>query len=164
VTDRKEFLIASLDSERAHVLATVDGLSDEQMREVKLPSGWTCMTMLKHLALGIEHYWFSCIYGGESLDFFDTDELRDNGEWQHDPNDTGARLRALYRAEAARSNEVAERLELNAMPLFHDPMWGEWSPGDFFENLMHVIEETATHAGHLDAVRELIDGRQHMVM
>jgi hypothetical protein len=27
-----------------------------------------------------------------------------------------------------------------------------------------VITETATHAGHLDAVRELIDGRQHLVV
>jgi uncharacterized damage-inducible protein DinB len=164
MTDRKQFLIESLDGERAHILSAVEGLSDEQMREVKLPSGWTCMTMLKHLALGVEHYWFSCIFGGESLDFFDTDEMRNNGEWQHDPRDTGERLRALYRAEAATSNNVAGRLELNASPLLQDPMWGEWSPGDFFEILMHVIEETATHAGHLDAVRELIDGHQHFVL
>ena len=32
------------------------------------------------------------------------------------------------------------------------------------EVVLHVITETATHAGHLDAVRELIDGRTWMVL
>jgi len=32
------------------------------------------------------------------------------------------------------------------------------------DGVLHVIAETATHAGHLDAVRELIDGRRHLVM
>lgn len=164
MTDIKQFPLESLDTDREHVLSTVEGLSDEQMREAKLPSGWSCMTMLKHLALGVEHYWFSCIYGGESLDFFDSDELRDNGEWRADPGDTGDALRALYRAEWARSNEVIARLDLDATPVFRDPMWGEWEVGDLLFILMHVVEETATHAGHLDAVRELIDGHQHIVL
>jgi hypothetical protein len=30
--------------------------------------------------------------------------------------------------------------------------------------MLHVITETAVHAGHLDAVRELIDGRQWLVL
>jgi hypothetical protein len=32
------------------------------------------------------------------------------------------------------------------------------------EVILHVVVETATHAGHLDAVRELVDGRQWMVL
>jgi hypothetical protein len=134
------------------------------MRQTTLPSGWSCNTMLKHLALGIEHYWFSSIFGGESLDFFDTDELRDNGEWRADPADTGDELRALYRAEGEKSNEVIARLDFDALPVFRDPWWGEWDPGDVFQIVMHVIEETATHAGHLDAHRELIDGHQNIVL
>jgi Protein of unknown function (DUF664) len=156
----KALLVESLDRERAHVLATVEGLNDEQLREAKLPSGWTCLMMLKHLALGVEHYWFTSIFGGESLDFFDSDEMRDQCEWRFDPNDTGDRLRALYRAEAEQSNEVIAGLDLDALPVIQD----EWAPGNLFQTMMHVIEETAKHAGHLDAVRELIDGHQNLVL
>jgi hypothetical protein len=37
--------------------------------------------------------------------------------------------------------------------------WPDWRLGDLREIILHVITETACHAGHLDAVRELIDGR-----
>jgi hypothetical protein len=47
-----------------------------------------------------------------------------------------------------------------------DPHWQEW--GIDFPDLrfimLHVIKETACHAGHLDAARELIDGRQWIVL
>ncbi len=164
MTDIKQFLIDSLDSERRHVLATVEGLTDDQLREVVVPSGWSLMTMLKHLTVGIEHYWFSCIIGGEPLSYFDTDEMRDQGEWQFWPSDTGAELIARYRAEALRGNEIVAQLELDSPPAQRDPYWGEWLPTDVFYILMHMISETATHAGHMDVARELIDGRQHVVL
>ncbi len=40
---------------------------------------------------------------------------------------------------------------------------GEWRLHDVRDVLLHVITETACHAGHLDAVRELIDGQQWLV-
>jgi hypothetical protein len=51
-------------------------------------------------------------------------------------------------------------------PQRRDPRWDSW--GIDFPNVriivVHMIVETATHAGHLDAVVELIDGRQHLVL
>jgi hypothetical protein len=43
-------------------------------------------------------------------------------------------------------------------------LFGDWRLDNLGDVLMHVIGETATHAGHLDAARELIDGRQWLVL
>jgi hypothetical protein len=71
----------------------------------------------------------------------------------------------LYRDEARRSDAVTQQHGLGAGP--------EWWPTELFPGLpvrdlrrvlLSVITETATHAGHLDAVRELIDGRTWLVL
>jgi hypothetical protein len=43
-------------------------------------------------------------------------------------------------------------------------IFGDWRLHDLREILLHVITETACHAGHLDAARELIDGRRWLVL
>lgn len=52
----RELLLRHLNAQRHHVLAAIDGLSDEQLRRPVLPSGWTILGMIKHLSLGDEHY------------------------------------------------------------------------------------------------------------
>ena len=42
--------------------------------------------------------------------------------------------------------------------------FGDWRMDDLREIAMHVVTETACHAGHLDTARELVDGRQWMVL
>jgi hypothetical protein len=78
---------------------------------------------------------------------------------------TGDAVFALYRQEAARADAVVLERALDAEPA--------WWPTDLFSGLpvrdvrqtvLAVITETATHAGHLDAVRELIDGRTWLVL
>jgi hypothetical protein len=153
-------LLRFLDSQRRHVLGILEGLSEEQLRRPVLPSGWSCLGMVKHLALADEHYWFRCIAAGESLDFFPEEP---NAEWRVEP---GEDVLGLYRDEIGRANAVIAATPLDAPPCQRDPQWGEW--GDQFSSLrvimLHVIEETACHAGHLDAARELIDGRQWIVL
>jgi hypothetical protein len=51
-------LLQFLDQQRNHVLGILNGLSEEQLRQPLLPSGWSCLGMVKHLALADEHYWF----------------------------------------------------------------------------------------------------------
>jgi hypothetical protein len=53
---------------------------------------------------------------------------------------------------------------LEAPPRQRDPWWGDWEVPDLRFILLHVIAETACHAGHLDAGRELLDGRQWLVL
>src|SRR5262249_57805608 len=77
-----ELLRDFLDGQRNHVLGILEGLSDEQLRRPVLPSGWTCLGMIKHLALADEHYWFRSVVGGESFGFFPPGP---NAEWQGEP-------------------------------------------------------------------------------
>ncbi|HZR47991.1 MAG TPA: DinB family protein [Streptosporangiaceae bacterium] len=157
-----ETLLASLDQQRSHVTGILEGFTEEQLRRPVLPSGWSCLGMVKHLALADEHYWFRCIMAGESLDFFPAER---NSEWRLAPGETAEDVFGLYRDEIARSNEVIARTPIDAPPGQRDPWWGSWA--DRFTELrvvmLHVIAETACHAGHLDAAAELIDGRQWIV-
>ena len=57
--------------------------------------------------------------------------------------------------------ETETATALDATPaLWPDELWPTWKLQDLRAILLHVIAETACHAGHLDAVRELIDGRK----
>jgi hypothetical protein len=156
-----EVLLGFLDAEREHVLGILEGFSEEQLRRPMLPSGWNCLGLVKHLALDDEHYWFRCVVAGESFDSVEGDNA-----WQLAPGETAEDIFALYRDEIARSNAIIAATPLDARPRQLDPRWGEW--GQRFESLkfvmLHVLKETACHAGHLDAAAELLDGRQWIVL
>jgi Protein of unknown function (DUF664) len=161
---RTEVLQEFLDIQRNHVLGSLEGMTEEQLRRPVLPSGWSCLGLVKHLALSDEHYWFRCVVAGEPLEGWFPEGP--DAEWQVGPDETAEDVFALYRAEIERSNEIIAATPIDMPPRQLDPRWGEW--GKRFTDLgfvmMHVITETAVHAGHLDAVVELIDGRQWIVL
>ncbi len=152
-----------LDMQRNHVFGILEGLSEEQLRRPVLPSGWNCLGMVKHLALADEHYWFRSVVGGEPFDFF---PVGPNAEWQVGPGESAEDVFSLYRDEIERANAVIAATPLDMAPRQPDPRWAEW--GIEFRDLrfimLHMIKETACHTGHLDAVREILDGRQWIVM
>jgi Protein of unknown function (DUF664) len=94
--------------------------------------------------------------GGESIDAHDDDATRN---WRVGPESSAEEVLERYRAEIAASDEVIARRDLDAPPAQRDDWWGEWQVPDLSFVLLHVIAETACHAGHLDAARELTDGR-----
>lgn len=158
-----ELLRRFLDEQRNHVLGILEGLTEEQLRRPVLPSGWHCLGTVKHLALADEHYWFRSVVGGESFGFFPEGP---NAEWQLDPGELAEDVFGLYRRETERANAVIAATPLDMAPCQPDPHWQEWGIDfpDLSFIMLHVIKETACHAGHLDAVRELIDGRQWIVL
>ena len=159
----REVLVGQLDAQRRHVVGILDGLSEEQLRRPVLPSGWHCLGLVKHLALADERYWFRCVVAGEPMD--DLPEGPD-GDWHVAPDESAAYVFALYRDEIRRSNAIISATSLDAAPKQPDPEWATWEQDfpDLRSIVMHVVTETAVHAGHLDAVRELIDGRQWVVL
>jgi Protein of unknown function (DUF664) len=159
--EERQTFLRFLDQQRNHVLGILEGLSEAQLREPVLPSGWSGLGMLKHLALSDEHYWFRGIVGGEPLDYFPEGERAD---WLVEPREPAEAIFDLYRDEIRRSNAIIETTSLDAPPRQRDAWWGDWNVPDLRYIMLHVITETATHAGHLDAVRELIDGRQWIVL
>jgi Protein of unknown function (DUF664) len=160
----RRLLLEALTAQREHALGIVEGLSEEQLRESKLPSGWSFLGMLRHLAFDDEYYWFSCIVGGESLDFFAAQADDPDSMFKVPPGMTGDAVIAEYREQIAASNEVIAATPLDGQPRQRAPWWTESDDPDLEELLLHVITETACHAGHLDAARELVDGRKWMSM
>lgn len=147
----KDILRVSLDRHRDAVLWKVRGLGDEALRKSLVPSGSTLLGLVKHLA-AVEYYWFCETFDVETepLPFDDDDpeaDLRiEEGESTED-------VLAFYaRARVACDRVIAEH------ELDDARMTGNGYEASLRWLLVHMIEETARHAGHIDVLRELTDG------
>jgi uncharacterized damage-inducible protein DinB len=148
----RETLAGVLDYLRATVVNKVAGLSDEQARGRPVPSTMTVIGLVKHLT-SVERWWFSIDFAaldvtppwpdGEPFDGF---ELADD--------DTLAGVVAAYVAECAASRAVVTAADLD------DPARGAGMDFNLRYALVHLIEETARHCGHLDLMREALDGQR----
>ena len=153
-------LLSSLNDQRDHVLGILEGLPEEALRRPVLPSGWTCLGLVRHLALDVERFWFRAVVVGEHMDL-------ESGAaaWQVTPDMPAEAVFGLYRQETELANAIIAATPPDAAPA--------WWPEEIFpglpprparDTILHVITETACHAGHLDAVRELIDRRTWLVL
>ena len=139
-----------LDEQRCSALAIVDGLSEPDLHRSVVPSAWTPLSLIEHLA-GAEWHWFERVLAGTPTPSTpDVDPI--------EPPSSSDVIDS-YRAQVARSNEILAGHDLDGAPL------GQVQPEmrdeihTVRDILLHMIEETARHAGHLDIARELIDGR-----
>ncbi|MEU5878432.1 DinB family protein [Spirillospora sp. NPDC047279] len=149
--DEKESLQVSLDRHRDVVLWKIQGLDDEQLRQPVTPSGTTMLGLVKHLA-AVEYEWFCSTFGRETepLPFDDDDPEAD---LRVEPHETTADIVAFYGRARAAAGTVVDELDVETRGT-------AWSGQTVTLRwvLIHMIEETARHAGHLDIARELIDG------
>jgi len=142
------------------VLGILEGLSEEDLRRPVLPSGWTCLGLVNHLALDVERFWFRAVVAGEQVELADGDEA-----WRVSPDLPAEAVFDLYRQEIALADAVIEGTALDAAPRWWpSEIFPGLPPRDLRHNILAVMTETACHAGHLDAVRELIDGRTWLVL
>lgn len=156
-------LLDSLTVQRAHVLGTIEDLADEDLRRPVLPSGWTILGLVNHLTLDDEMFWFRAVMAGEQDAIAELDAAPDS--WQVGPDVPAASVLDRYRLEAALADAIIEQAPLDASPAWWPAdQFGSWRLNTNEQVLLHVITETAVHAGHLDAVRELIDGKQWIVL
>jgi uncharacterized damage-inducible protein DinB len=149
-------LLDCLESQRAHVLGILEGLTDEELRHPILPSGWAILGLVHHLAVEVERFWFREVVAGEIMPESDGASV---SAWEVAPTTPAASVLDCYREEIERANVIVASTALDAEPTMWPDFFGEWRLKDVRAVLLHVIAETACHAGHLDAVRELIDGR-----
>jgi hypothetical protein len=157
--EEKDALLATLNGQREHLLSALDGLSDENLRRPVLPSAWTALGLVRHLALEVEQFWFRGAVAGEPITLTSGDEA-----WQVPADAPSAAILGRYREEVAKANEIIAATPIDAMPKWWPGFFRDFPPRPLRQTILHVITETATHAGHLDAVRELIDGGQWLVL
>jgi len=154
-------LLQSLEAQRAHVLGCLETLSTEDLSRPVLPSGWSCLGLVQHLALDVERFWFCTTMANEEVE---VGRDRSGSAWSVVPGTSPEEVFDLYRAEIARANAVIEAAPLEAPPKNWPDFFGNWRLPDLRAVVLHVITETACHAGHLDAARELIDGGTWLVL
>jgi uncharacterized damage-inducible protein DinB len=146
----REVLEAFLDLYRDIMVRKVVGLSTEATRTRLVPSSTTLAGLLKHLA-SVEREWFQSILAQRPAAEVGV-HVTDDG-WGIASSDSVDDLVADYRQACAESRAVASGLALDAtVPM---PRLGRVSLRWVY---VHMIEETARHAGHADILREQIDG------
>lgn len=153
--DERTMLTAMLDWYREGVVRKVDGLAAHHASATPLQSATSIAGLVKHLAV-VEDAWFTERFAGEPMP-----EPWQGVDWTADPDwefrtardEPLAELVALYQAACERSRAITEAHEL-------DDLAAQPGRADFTLRwaLVHLLEETARHLGHLDVLREHLDG------
>ena len=146
LTDEKGTLLDFLGYLRESVILKVDHLDEAAARRSSVPTGTNLLGLIKHLTT-VEALWFQFAFAGQDITV-PGDELG--------PSDTVTSAVAAYRDVVRASNEIVDlcddlnRLCARALTT-PEPLSLRWL-------LVHMVEETARHAGHADILREQIDG------
>ncbi|MCU1484804.1 MAG: hypothetical protein JWN67_1550 [Actinomycetia bacterium] len=151
-TDERDHLVRFLDYARATVVRKVQGVSDEDARQPRTDTGTSIGGLVKHLTW-VERGWFRIRFLGEEVGGPSTDDDPD-GDLRVEPGETMADLLADYARACDESRAVLaahDLAEQTANPGLRGPVSLEWI-------CFHMIEETARHAGHVDILREQLDG------
>jgi uncharacterized damage-inducible protein DinB len=159
-------LLASLAAHRQFLRHTVRGLTDEQAAQRSTVSELCLGGLLKHVAQ-TERQWSSFILDGPSA-MGGGHEGGGVERWQQGfrmlDGETLAGLLKEYQETARRTDELVAALpDLDAsQPLPEAPWFEQGATWSARRVLLHVIAETAQHAGHADIIRESIDGAKSM--
>jgi uncharacterized damage-inducible protein DinB len=147
----QEVLGGFLDHYRQTLLDICAGLSEEQLRRPMVPSGTSLLSIVKHLAY-VERGWFQEVVANEPYQYpFDTDDP--DAEFRIEDVESGDDIFELYRQACARSRQALEAASLDDM--VENPDRADYNVRWV---VVHMIEETARHAGHADIIREQLDG------
>ncbi len=139
----RQLLLAYLARQRQLVCWKVDGLDDARARAVSTPTGLTVHVLVAHLT-GVEHGWFVEHFAGAG-------EVRVRDEEFRAQECSLAELVDAYRAQVAVSDAIIADADLDAVSARRDHTL-RWI-------VLHLVEETSRHLGHLDLLTELADGR-----
>ena len=162
----KETLLAFLNNQRAVMAWKLHGLPPDEARRPMVPSGTSVMGVTRHLAC-VELYWFGDVIAhgdytvpGPMADWWQAigDEWENGGDPDADfrigEDESVDLILEYYETAVAVANEVIARF-----PLDHQgKVAGPNPPVSLRWVMLHMIEETARHAGHADIIREQIDG------
>ncbi|MFC4111471.1 DinB family protein [Nonomuraea zeae] len=156
VADERTQLVGWLDMQRAIAQWKTEGLSEEDAYRPVLPGSplMTVAGLISHMRW-TEHCWFEVLFLGGSRD--------DNPQFDESVEDADMRVEGVplaqllddYERQCVRSNEIVAAHSLDDVGKHPDFRSAQAS---LRWMLIHMVEETARHAGHLDTVRELLDG------
>ena len=150
-TPEMETLARYLDTYRDIIVFKAEGVDREAATKPMVPSGTSLLGIVKHMAY-VERWWFQSIVGQRDVEYPWSDEDPD-ADWQIEENESVEDIIEFYRRECAKSRMIVEEIRSPdaTFPQGDDEI-------SIRRVLIHMVEETARHAGHADILRELIDG------
>jgi hypothetical protein len=149
IADERTQVEQFLDANRDELVAAVEGLTDEQARRRLVPSLTTPLGLLKHVTWA-EQVWFHVGLAGRTREELGI-PYENDPSWEVTDADTVTTVVADYRRVCAEAREIASEHGLDDL-VEHNrrgPLTLRWL-------YLHMIEETARHAGHADILREQI--------
>jgi uncharacterized damage-inducible protein DinB len=154
--DQKAVLRRYLDGLRKALEWKLEGLSERDARRPLTPTGTNLLGLVKHVASTEAEYLGGC-FGRpfpEPMPWVE-DDAEPNADMWATADESIEDVLAFYRRVQTHSDATVDALPLDAPGRV--PWWG--TPDVTLQRvLVHMIDETARHAGHADIVRELVDG------
>ena len=149
----REVLAGFLDHYRNTLLDVCSGLPEELLRKPMVPSGTSLLGIVKHLAY-VERGWFQENVANQEAGWYPYSPEDLDADFRIEEDETAESIFDLYRQSCERS-----RLALEAASL-DDLVQNPNRSADYNVRwvVVHMIEETARHAGHADIIREQLDG------
>ena len=161
LTRERADLLEALTTHRHFLRFTVRGLTDAQATQRPTVSELTLAGLIKHVA-ATEATWTRFIEGG--ADAMGNDPEAWAREWRLEPGQTLASVLDDYAEVARHTDELVASLP--DLDVSHPLPVAPWFPPDAVRSarrvFLHIIAETAQHAGHADILRESIDGQKTM--
>ncbi len=145
-----------LDEQRAALIRKVTGVSEADARLQPTASSLSLLSLIKHCAVW-ETRWFGGVAAGQQLPDGWPEVDEDDVEFLLGEDDTLGLWLGRYEAACDASRAIAASMDLDA-PCARPDVIGcnvRWV-------MLHLIEETARHAGHADLIREALDGSRGM--
>jgi uncharacterized damage-inducible protein DinB len=156
LSDPRDLLVGYLDFYRDAALRKLDGMPEPELRTSRLPSGWSPLELLKHLA-HVERRWFRWGFTAEQVDAPWGDRGAD-GRWHVGDDESVDDIKALFLDECERARRIVAAARLTDT----SAAGGRFNQPDprptLIWILFHVLQEYTRHVGQLDVVRELTDG------
>jgi len=145
-SDERGTLQALLQYQRRSLVRKIAGVDNDAARRAHVGSGTTLLWLVKHMT-GAESLWILRRFAGQDVEILD-DKVN--------PDDTIDGAIDAYEDMWQRTDEVVA-----ATPSLNEVCrdGGDEAPVNLRWVLMHLLEETARHAGHADILRELLDGQ-----
>ena len=148
--DERTMLLGVLQRQRDLVAWKVKDASDQVLASVATPSGMGLHGLVRHL-MNVERSWLRDVFAGQGDLHYDWTEDDPDAEWQVPTDTTMTALLADYAEESRRCDAVVRAAPSLADTSASRDVSLRWI-------LMHLVEETARHLGHIDLLREQADG------
>ncbi|WP_141823159.1 DinB family protein [Humibacillus xanthopallidus] len=153
--DLRGLLLSYLDYYRSVISCKIGGLERDELQRITVPSGWTPAGLVNHLA-NVERRWIRWGFMAETM--ADPWADREGTGWVS-PDLTAEELTALLEEAGRRTRSVVEAHDLAETARVGGRFPDTAAAPQLHWILLHLIQEYARHAGHLDLARELIDGQ-----